>query len=104
MVDMLNKCMMLFIIVTLSGCVQYKWVKQGASERTEQIDETECKAESLRALPPDNIVTGKYTSKDKKYKSTDTSYTTTDVNEEQRKTLVKACMYKKGWSQIEVQN
>ncbi len=88
----------------LSGCVEYKWVKEGADSRQEQITETECQALALRDLPPDNIISGKYTSEDKKKKSTDTSYTTTDVNKEQRDILVKDCMYKKGWNQIEIKH
>ncbi|EOT7379062.1 TPA: hypothetical protein SLN44_002838 [Enterobacter cloacae] len=91
-------------VLLLSGCVQYKWVKEGAGTRQEQIAETECEAISLRELPPDNVIIGKYTSQDKKKKSTDTSYTTTDVNKEQREILLKDCMYKKGWTQIEIKN
>ncbi|GBP03557.1 hypothetical protein EVAR_101247_1 [Eumeta japonica] len=54
---------------------------------------------ALRDLPPDNIVSGKYTS-NSKYKTTDTDYSTSDANESQREILVKiACL--KGWQQIE---
>lgn len=100
----MKKMIALGIVVLLSGCVEYKWVKSGADSRQEEIDETECKAASLRELPPDNVISGKYTTEDKKKKSSDTSYTTTDANQEQREILIKDCMYKKGWSQIEVQD
>lgn len=86
----------------MSGCVQYKWVKAGADSRQEQLATTECEAKSLRELPPDNVINGKRTSQDNKKKSTDTRYTTTDANSEQREILVKDCMLKKGWTQIEV--
>jgi len=61
------------------------------------------RAQALRDLPPDNVVSGKYTSKDSKYKTTDTDYSTSDANESQREILVKDCMFKRGWQQIEVQ-
>lgn len=95
--------MLIGLTLCLTGCVQYKWVKPDASEQEEVMAETACQAQALRDLPPDNIVSGKYTSKDTKYKTTDTSYSTSDANESQRRILVKDCMFQKGWHQIEVQ-
>ncbi|EMP4205196.1 hypothetical protein WD218_004808 [Klebsiella variicola] len=93
----------LFILTLgLSGCVEYQWVKPGADKQQENIVETRCKAQALKDLPPDNMVRGKYTSKNKKDKTTDTSYSTSDANESQRDVLIKDCMYRKGWEQIEV--
>lgn len=94
---------LLFITLTLSGCAEYKWVKPDATEQQKIRAETACQAQALRELPPDNIVSGKYTSKDSKYKTTDTDYSTRDANEAQREILVKDCMFKKGWQQIQVQ-
>lgn len=88
----------------LTGCVEYRWVKEGASAQDENVTETACKAEALKALPPDNIVSGRYTSKDKKHQTTDTSYSTTDANKSNRDILVKNCMYHHGWSQIEIKH
>ncbi|MEN4931297.1 hypothetical protein ABEI22_19625 [Erwinia billingiae] len=94
--------MLLLIPLCLTGCVEYKWVKADANEQQEAMAETACQAQALRDLPPDNVVSDKYTSKNKKDKSTDTSYSTSDVNETQRTILVKDCMFKKGWQQIEI--
>jgi len=88
----------------LTGCVEYRWVKEGTSAQDEKVTETACLAEALKTLPPDNVVSGRYTSKDKKHQTTDTSYTTTDANESNRDILVKNCMYQHGWSQIKIEH
>ncbi|MFV9671179.1 membrane lipoprotein lipid attachment site-containing protein [Pantoea sp. ARC607] len=100
----MKKTLVITLILTaLTGCVDYQWVKPGMDKRQEEIAETQCKAQALRDLPPDNEITGKYTSRDEKHKTTDTSYSSTDENESNRDILVKDCMYRKGWTQIEVQ-
>lgn len=95
---------MSLILTSLTGCVSYQWVKPGTDKQQADVAETQCKAQALKDLPPDNKIVGKYTSKDKKTKATDTSYSTSDLNESKRELLVKDCMYSKGWTQIEVQN
>lgn len=98
---------MTLILTSLTGCVEYQWVKSGADKQQEDIAETQCKAQALKDLPPDNQITGEYVSKDekhKKHKTTDTSYSTSDENESKRDILVKDCMYRKGWTQVEIQN
>lgn len=95
---------MTLILISLTGCVEYQWVKPGTDKQQEYMAETQCKAQALKDLPPDNQITGRYTSKDKKHKTTDTSYSTSDENESKRDILVKDCMYRKGWTQIEVQH
>jgi len=95
---------MTLMLISLTGCVEYQWVKPGTDKQQEDIAETQCKAQALRDLPPDNQISGKYTSKDEKHKTTDTSYSTSDENESKRDILVKDCMYGKGWTQIEVQH
>ena len=100
---MMKPFLLLFFTLCLTGCVQYKWVKPDASEQQEMMAETACQAQALRELPPDNIVSGKYTSHDDKHKTTDTDYSTSDANESQREILVKDCMFSQGWQQIEVQ-
>ncbi len=101
--QIMKPLMLMLFTLCLTGCVQYKWVKPDASEQQETITETACRAQALRDLPPDNVVSGKYTSKDSKYKTTDTDYSTSDANDNQREILVKDCMFKKGWQQIEIQ-
>lgn len=101
--QMMKPLFLLIFTLSLTGCVEYKWVKPDASEQQENMAETACQAQALRDLPPDNIVTGKYTSKDSKYKTTDTDYSTQDANETQREILVRDCMFRKGWQQIKVQ-
>ncbi|RRZ95673.1 hypothetical protein [Erwinia sp. 198] len=88
----------------LTGCVEYRWVKEGASAQDENVAETACKAQALKTLPPDNMVSARYTSKDKKHQTTDTSYSTTDANQSNRNILVKDCMYHRGWSQVEIKH
>ncbi|MFP1721518.1 hypothetical protein ACLEEB_08295 [Lonsdalea quercina] len=95
---------MTLILISLTGCVQYQWVKPGTDKQQEVIAETQCKAQALRDLPPDNQISGKYTSKDEKHKTISTSYSTSDENESKRDILVKDCMYRKGWTQIEIQH
>jgi len=102
--QMMKPLMLMLFTLCLTGCVQYKWVKPDASEQQEFVAETACKAQALRDLPPDNVVSGKYTSKDNKHKTTDTNYSTSDANESQRDILVKDCMFKQGWQQIEIQH
>lgn len=101
---MKRKFIVALILMTLTGCVEYRWVKPGADPQQEDVVETQCKAQALRDLPPDNEVTGEYTSKDKKHKTIDTSYSTSDANESKRNILVKDCMFSKGWKQIEIQH
>lgn len=48
----------LSLAVLLSGCVQYKWVKPGVSDTEMNKKLTECEAQALIDLPPDNVVTG----------------------------------------------
>jgi hypothetical protein len=92
------------ILISLTGCVTYQWVKPGADKQQEDMAKTQCKARALKDLPPDNVITEKQTSKDKKTKTTYTSYSTSDVNESKREVLIKDCMYRQGWTQIEVQH
>jgi len=100
---MMKALLLLIFTLSLSGCVEYKWVNPDASDQQENRAEIACQAQALRDLPPDNVVSGKYTAKDSKYKTTDTDYSTRDANETQRAILVKDCMFKKGWQQIKVQ-
>lgn len=100
---MMKPLLLLIFTLSLSGCVEYKWVKPDASEQQENRAETACQAQALRDLPPDNVVRSEYTAKDSKYKTTDTDYSSSDANATQREILVKDCMFKKGWQQIKVQ-
>lgn len=61
--QIMKPLMLMLFTLCLTGCVQYKWVKPDASEQQETIAETACRAQALRDLPPDNVVSGKYTSK-----------------------------------------
>ncbi|UDG01466.1 hypothetical protein LH408_03120 [Enterobacter cloacae] len=96
----------LSLTLLLTGCVQYKWVKPGVSDAEMNKKLTECEAQALIDLPPDNVVTGSDSEKtDLKNKKKDisTSYTVEDANEDRRATLVDSCMFKSGWDKIEVQ-
>lgn len=95
---------MTLILIGLTGCVEYQWVKPGSDKQQEDMAEIQCKAQALKDLPPDNQITSRYTSTDEKRKTTNTSYSTSDENEIKRDILVKDCMYRKGWTQIEVQH
>ena len=96
----------LSLTLLLTGCVQYKWVKPGVIDAEMNKKLTECEAQVLIDLPPDNVVTGSDSEKtDLKNKKKDisTSYTVEDANEDRRATLVDSCMFKSGWDKIEVQ-
>ena len=98
--------MLVDLTLMLTGCVQYKWVKPGVSDAEMNKKLTECEAQALIDLPPDNVVTGSDSEKtDLKNKKKDisTSYTVEDANEDRRATLVDSCMFKSGWDKIEVQ-
>lgn len=100
----MKRMILLILPLFLTSCAEYKWVKQGASDRDETVVETACEAQALRDLPPDNVVSGKSISHDKKRDESDVSYTVSDSNRYQREILVKDCMYKQGWNQVEVQH
>ncbi|MFP2428835.1 hypothetical protein [Enterobacter ludwigii] len=94
-------------VVFLSGCVEYRWDKPGASKQDLEADRMSCRAEALKAMPPDNIISGTHagvhTEKYKKEKVADIKFDVRDLNAENRKVLVRDCLYRKGWSIIEVQ-
>lgn len=46
----------LSLTLLLTGCVQYKWVKPGVSDAEMNKKLTECEAQALIDLPPDNVV------------------------------------------------
>ncbi|MCW1975798.1 UNVERIFIED_ORG: hypothetical protein FHW05_004709 [Pantoea agglomerans] len=92
------------LMLNLTGCVSYKWVKQGADDGQTKVMETECKSEALVLLPPSNVVVSTSTSKDKKTGEKETNYYTEDLNESQRDTVFEACMLKHGWEKVELKN
>ena len=64
----------LSLTLMLTGCVQYKWVKPGVSDAEMNKKLTECEAQALIDLPPDNVVTGSSSEKmDKSKKKKDIS-------------------------------
>jgi hypothetical protein len=86
--------------MALTGCTSYEWQKPGATARQAEIAETNCQAQALKDLPPDNVLSHAQASRtDNK---TDADFSTADANEDNRDTLVKDCMYTKGWSLAEV--
>lgn len=95
----MKKYMVLTIVIFLCSCTQYQWVKPGTTQRQLQLDETACQARSLKELHPDNVVMDKNTTYDKEFDEIDTSYSREDANEEARETLIRDCMYQKGWTQ-----
>ena len=59
----------LSLALLLTGCTQYTWVKPGLSDAEMHKKLTECEAQALVDLPPDNVVTGSSSEKtDKKQK------------------------------------
>lgn len=64
----MNKFITLSAVLLLSGCSTYQWVKPGSNANDAAIAETKCEAQALRDLPPDNVVSSTYTTKDKKIK------------------------------------
>ncbi|MBL1916762.1 hypothetical protein ELE98_32945 [Klebsiella pneumoniae] len=97
---MRNKLLLAGLVLTLTGCVSYKWVKPDFDDEQADIDETYCKARALKDLPPDNLFTGAYQKRGKKGNTDDITFSSSDANEVNRNILVKNCMYQKGWKQI----
>lgn len=101
------KYVMLFlsIMTVLTGCVDYRWVKPGASEHDRQVQLTACQAKALKDLPPDNVVEKAYSTSSTQDKPDDkkidqdkeTVNRITDANGSQREVLVDNCMLQKGW-------
>lgn len=97
----------LSVLATLTGCVDTRWVKPGASEHERQVQLTACEAQALKDLPPDNVVEDSYSTSSLKDKPDDkkidqdkeTRNWVTDANESKRDVLVNNCMLQKGWSQ-----
>ena len=92
-------------ITVLTGCVDYRWVKPGASAHDFQVQLTACKAQSLKDLPPDNVVENAYSTSSTKDKPDDkkivqdkeTYHRIKDANGSEREVLVDNCMLQKGW-------
>ena len=53
----MKKMILLILPLFLTSCAEYKWVKQGASDRDETVVETACEAQALRDLPPEDRIT-----------------------------------------------
>jgi len=104
------------IVLVLTGCVSYVWVKPGADARDRERQILDCEVEALKTFPPRPYVTGRNSEtettkgercRDDKKKICDVAeYSENrrvdDVNESARATLIKDCMYRHGWSQVEV--
>ncbi|WP_436882919.1 hypothetical protein [Enterobacter asburiae] len=101
---------MLSTLVVLTGSVDTRWVKPGASDHDRQVQLTVCEAQSLKDLPPDNVVENSYSRSSLKDKLADKKIDqnkeirnwVTDANASKRDILVKDCMFHNGWSQVEV--
>lgn len=101
------KCVMLLLsaMSVLTGCVDYRWVKSGASEHDRQMQLTACQARALKDLPPDNVVENTYSTSSTKDKPDDkkivqdkeTYHRIRDANGSEREVLVDNCMLQKGW-------
>ncbi|MCT4737233.1 hypothetical protein [Raoultella ornithinolytica] len=108
------KSMLLFVsaVTLLSGCVDYRWIKPGASEQDRQVQLTACEAQALKDMPPDNVVedtqtlssTKKNADDKKTNKDKETYHRMTDANASQRGVLVDNCMFGKGWNKEVVNN
>lgn len=92
---------LLVLLFTLAGCETYSWVKPGATPIEQEHAETACEAQALKELPPDNVRSSRYSSKDDTHNSRYSSENIRDANATQREVLVKDCMYRKGWSRIQ---
>lgn len=98
----------LLSVLILTGCVEYRWTKPGASEHDRIVATTECKAKALKALPPQNVISGSHAdiqkSNHKKDKTADLRIEVRDVNEDNRAIIEQDCMYQKGWSLKEIKH
>lgn len=100
--------LLLSVVVALTGCVEYRWVKPGGSEHDRQMQLTACEAQGLKDLPPDNVVENAYSTSslkdnadDKKIdENTETRNRITDANDAKRGVLVDNCMLQRGWEKV----
>lgn len=94
----------------LSGCADTQWQKAGASAQDREHQLTDCEAQALKDLPPDNVAvgrdrttTGTLKAGDRKVQQeTRTDTRIRDENRFVRETLVKDCMYRHGWEVVTV--
>ena len=115
-VAMVRRAGLCSIILMLTGCVSYVWVKPGADARERDRQMLDCEVVALKEFPPRPYMVGRHSetettkaqrcSGDRKNNCEVAEYTEDrridDVNESARNTLIKDCMYQHGWSQMEV--
>ncbi|MGY2288523.1 hypothetical protein ACW9H6_01130 [Pseudomonas sp. SDO528_S397] len=100
----------------LTGCVQYDWYKDNTTREQKDRQVLSCSADAIRAVPPSYVVTSEssQTTGDncspyvqnkcgkRAHSYTNTTYNSTDLNENARQVVIKDCMYKMGYRQIEI--
>lgn len=102
------KAVLLLSFFLVAGCTEYRWSKQGASEHDFELAKSECEVEGLRLMPPNNIITSAHSdvlkakSNGNKNNKLGFDIKVEDINEHNRNIFVKDCMYRKGWSRVEV--
>ena len=101
----------------LTGCVQYDWYKDNTTREQKNRQVLSCTADAIRAVPPSYVITGESSQTtqadcDRNRKkcrnspqySTNTSYNSTDMSAGARDIVVKDCMYKMGYREIQIHN
>ncbi|KAF1019421.1 MAG: hypothetical protein GAK37_03699 [Pseudomonas sp.] len=100
----------------LTGCVQYDWYKDDTTREQKDRQLLSCNADAIRAVPPAYRVTGASTQTTGTncnpavqsncpkhgHAYSNTTYNSVDMNENARQVLVKDCMYKMGYREIQI--
>ena len=105
---MKNELLLLLIRSVLAGCVQYCWVKPGATEQQRISDQMDCDAQAMKVLPPGPAPPQRPDGKIRQSKNPrphgGQKGKAFDANISARKTQTDNCMYRKGWSRVKTDN
>ncbi|MGY2376840.1 hypothetical protein ACW9IB_20260 [Pseudomonas sp. SDO524_S393] len=103
------------LALLLTGCVQYDWYKDNTTREQKDRQVLSCTADAIRAVPPSYVVTSESSQtnasdcdrnskkcRSRPLYSTNTSYNSTDMSAGARDIVVKDCMYKMGYREIQI--
>lgn len=106
--------MVVLTVVPLLGCVHTVWVKPGATQAEFEQVKAACLVEGMQTVPPREhveMVSGAYSSGSSKCKGNRCSqssyysppqYATVDDNAPLRNQVIRACLYRNGWTETQV--
>lgn len=116
---LLNAGSIVMICTMLTGCLSSSWVKAGSNDADLNRQRIACQAEAIRQLPPKMIADSEYDTSsserctkkhnhhynDKQCEKAQERRTLRyrDININARDVLIQECMYRNGWSEVQIQ-